>query len=286
MTTPKAGVPFGSQSRKSREWRYDRLTWPEIREAVGRDPQPVVVIPWAAVEDHGRHLPLSTDNDINEGVLHEAGRRAGGELLVLPSIPFGLDEHHMDFPGTIAIEMETCLAYVSQVAISVARHGFRHILIVNGHGSNRSLVELAARKCVLATGAICASMAVNLAVDGALADDVLEAHRRGGRGSVAHACEYETSMMLHLLPEYVQMDKARRDVGQLKLKYFNWDYPEPSVYSWQDWWSRMSQEGISGDASVATRELGEKLFEASVERFIELAQEFRTIPVRERVDHH
>jgi len=268
------------------EWRYDRLTWPEIRQALARDPQPVVVIPWAAVEDHGPHLPLSTDNDINEGILFEAARRSDGDILVLPSIPYGLDEHHMDFPGTIAIEMETCLAFVAQVAISVARHGFRHILIVNGHGSNRSLAELAARKCVLATGAICASMAVNLAVSRALAGDVLDAERKGGPGSVAHACEYETAMMLKLLPEYVQMDKAARDIGQLKLKYFNWDYPEPSVYAWQDWWSRFSAQGICGDAAAATPELGKRLFEVSVERFLELAREFRTIPLRERVDHH
>src|SRR5574342_1113563 len=114
------------------EWRYDRLSWPQMREAIARRPQPVVAIPIGAVEDHGPHLPLATDNDILDAVLAEAGRRAAGDLLVLPIIPFGLDEHHMDFPGTIAIDVQTCLAYVSQVAISVARHGFKHILIVNG----------------------------------------------------------------------------------------------------------------------------------------------------------
>lgn len=268
------------------EWRYDRLTWPEIRGALARRPQPVVVIPWAAVEDHGPHLPLSTDNDINEGILFEAARRSGGDVLVLPSIPFGLDEHHMDFPGTIAIEMETCLAFVSQVAVSVARHGFTHILIVNGHGSNHAIAELAARKCVLETGIVCASMAVNLAVNPALAGDVLDKERKGGWGAVGHACEYETSMMLALAPEYVQMDKATRSIGQSKLKYFNWDHPEPSVYAWQDWWSRFSPEGICGDAAAATPGLGERLLEVTVERFLELVREFREIEIRERVDHH
>jgi len=113
------------------QWRYDRLTWPEMKEVIGRKPQPVVAIPFGTVEDHGPHLPLSTDNDILEAVLWECGRRAGGELLVTPTIPVGLDEHHMDFPGTLSVDMETCLAYVSQVAISVARHGFTHIFIVN-----------------------------------------------------------------------------------------------------------------------------------------------------------
>jgi creatinine amidohydrolase len=142
-------------------WRYDHLTWVEMKTALARVPQPVVAVPIGAVEDHGPHLPISTDNDILEGVLAECGRRAAGDLLVLPVIPFGLDEHHMDFPGTIAIDIETTIAYLAQTAISVARHGFTHILIVNGHGSNHAICDLAARKCVLATGAICASTTVN-----------------------------------------------------------------------------------------------------------------------------
>lgn len=267
-------------------WRYDHLSWPEMRAAIARDPQPVVAIPIGAVEDHGRHMAISTDNDILEGVLAACGERAAGDLLVLPVIPFGLDEHHMDFPGTIAIDMETTLAYLSQVAISVARHGFRHILIVNGHGSNHSICDLAARKCVIATGMICAATTVNAAVDPALVADALDANRRGGWGSVGHACEYETAMMLHLHPERVDMREAERDIGQLKLKYFNWDHPDRSAYSWQDWWSRFSRDGVCGDASVATAELGRLMLDVTVERFVELVREFRTIPIRERVDHH
>ena len=163
-------------------WRYDHLTWPEMKAAIARKPQPVVAVPIGAVEDHGPHTPLSTDNDILEGVLAECGRRAGGDLLVLPTIPFGLDEHHMDFPGVIAIDIPTALAYLSQTAVSVARHGFTHLLIVNGHGSNQSICDLAARQCVLATGAICAATTVNAAVSPALVADVLDAERKGGNG--------------------------------------------------------------------------------------------------------
>ena len=267
-------------------WRYDHLTWPEMKAAIARRPQPVVAIPIGAVEDHGPQTPLSTDNDILEGVLAECGRRARGDLLVLPTIPFGLDEHHMDFPGVIAIEMETALAYLAQTAISVARHGFTHIFIVNGHGSNQSICDLAARKCVLATGVVCAATTVNAAVNPALVADVLDKERKGGWGSVGHACEYETSMMLHLHPDRVQMDKARRDIGQLKLKFFNWDFPEPSAYAWQDWWSRFSAEGVCGDASAATPEFGRRMFELTVERFVEMTREFQGIEIKPRVDHH
>lgn len=267
-------------------WRYDHLTWPEMNAAIARVPQPVVLAPIGAVEDHGPHMSLSTDNDILEGILAECGRRSDGDLLLLPVIPFGLDEHHMDFPGTIAIDIQTTLAYLTQTVISVARHGFTHILIVNGHGSNAAICDLAARECVLKTGVICGATTVNAAVNPALVADVLDAERKGGWGSVGHACEYETAMMLHLHPERVEMDKAYRDVGQRKLKYFNWDYPEPSAIAWQDWWSRFSKEGICGDAAAATREFGERMFELTVERFLEMVREFRTIPIRPRVDHH
>jgi creatinine amidohydrolase len=267
-------------------WRYDHLTWPEMRNAIAQRPQPVVAIPIGAVEDHGPHMSISTDNDILEGVLAACGEAAAGDLLVLPTIPFGLDEHHMDFPGTIAVDIQTTLAYLAQVAISVARHGFTHILIVNGHGSNISICDLAARECVLKTGVICAATTVNAAVNPALVADVLDAERKGGWGSVGHACEYETAMMLHLHPDRVDMSQAERDIGQLKLKYFNWDYPEPSAYSWQDWWSRFSRAGVCGDASAATPEFGARMFEVTVTRFVEMVREFRTIEIKPRVDHH
>ena len=85
------------------------------------------------------------------------------ETLSLPVLPVGFEEHHMDFPGSLTSSIEVLMAYFADAAISVARHGFTHIMLVNGHGSNASIVELAARKAVLATGAIVAAMAGNAA---------------------------------------------------------------------------------------------------------------------------
>ena len=102
---------------------------------------------------------------------------------------------------------------------------------------------------------------------------------------MGHAGEYETPMMLHILPGDVKMEKALREIGQLKMKYFNSDYPDPSAFGWQDYWSRFSQNGICGDATAATAESGRILFEATVSRFLDMIREFRTIPIRECVDH-
>ena len=268
----------------ARTWRYDEHTWPEIKQRITE--QPVVILPVGTIEDHGPHMTINTDNVILESMVHTAAQRAPDDMIVLPAVPYGLDEHHMDFPGTISINMHTLIDYVSDVGVSVARHGFEHILVVNGHGSNHPVCDLAARNIVLKTGMICASMSPNAAIDPTLAQDVIGAERKSKPGGIAHACEYETSLMLHLRPDLVDMTLAEADFGQVKLKYFNWDYGEPSVLSWQDWWSRFSNNGIAGDASVATAEFGAHCFDVTVERFVELVREFRTIKIKPRVDHH
>jgi creatinine amidohydrolase len=264
--------------------RYDELTWIEMREAISNNP--VVLLPFGTVEDHGPHLPLNTDNVIVEAICLDAAQRAPGEMLVMPTAAYGLDEHHMDFPGTITVDMQTLLAFVADVAISPARHGFSHVLIVNGHGSNASIAELAARRVVLQTGIVCGAMSPNAAIDPTLAEPTLSEMRRSSSGGVAHAGEYETAMMLHLRPDLVQMDRAVREVGQLKLEHFNWDHSEPSVLSWQDWWSRMSESGVCGDPTVATAEFGRALFERTVQNFVRFVREFRTLPLRPRRDMH
>ncbi|MGC9334749.1 MAG: creatininase family protein [Anaerolineae bacterium] len=264
--------------------RYDELTWREMREAISR--QPVVALPFGAVEDHGPHMPISTDNVIVEALCLEAARRAPDDMLVMPLIAYGLDEHHMDFPGTVSVDMQTLIDYVADVAASPARHGFTHVLIVNGHGSNAPIADLAARSVVLETGIVCGAMSPNAAVDPTLAEPTLSEMRRSGPGGVAHAGEYETAMMLHLRPDLVQMDKAVTEMGQLKQTFFNWDHPEPSVLSWQDWWSRMSESGICGDPTVATAEFGQALFETTVQNLVQFVREFRTLPLRPRRDRH
>ncbi len=266
------------------KYRYDELSWPEVKQAAADGK--ALLIPIGSIEDHGPHLPLNTDNVIVEAVCFEVSRRAPDEILSLPVLPVGFEEHHMDFPGSLTSSIEVLMTYFADAAISVARHGFTRIMLVNGHGSNASIVELAARKAVLATGAIVGAMAGNAAVDDVLVRDLIAQRRKSEYGGIGHACEYETAMMLYLRPDLVQMDKAVKEMGQLSLKYFNWDHPTPSAFAWMDWWSRFSETGIAGDPTVATREFGEFLFNATVERMIDLLREFKQIPIRERKDHH
>jgi creatinine amidohydrolase len=264
--------------------RYDELTWLEMREAIDR--QPVVLVPFGTIEDHGPHLPINTDNLILEAICLQAAERAGGEALVLPAIPYGLDEHHMDFPGTISVDSHVLLDLVADVAVSVASHGFTHVLIVNGHGSNTSIADLAARRVVLETEIVCGAISPNAAIDPAWAEPTLSEMRRSEPGGIAHAGEFETAVMLHLRPDLVQMGRAVREMGQLQIPFFNWDHPEPSALSWQDWWSRMSENGVCGDPTVATAEFGKAVLETIVENVARFISGFRSIPLRPRRDLH
>lgn len=165
-----------------KDYLYQHYTWMELRDVVPK--QPVVILPIGSVEDHGPHLPLDTDNFLVWNICEEAARRANGDILLLPQIPYGYETHHMDFAGTIDIRQEHLLNFVLDVTKSVAHHGFRRILIADGHGSNMPILDLVARRTILETNALCAAF-----IWPSLARDVIRSVRESGRGGMAHACD-------------------------------------------------------------------------------------------------
>ncbi len=258
------------------EYRYARLSWPEVNEAV--ELGKVVLLPTGSTEQHGPHLPLDTDAFLCESVCLEAGRRAPDRVLVLPPVPYGLNLHHMDFPGTVHIEPETFVAFCLDVAKSVAYHGFEKLLIVNGHGSNAPLVELVARKTVLQTRSLCAAVSyLQLA---------LEAFGRVRDTSVtAHADELETSLYLYLAAERVRMDRAVAG-EDVRGRYLSSDSTPDYPVRFSDVWSRWTRTGVHGDPTSASAEKGRVAFEAAVTGLLELVEEWRSWPVGERSDQH
>jgi creatinine amidohydrolase len=257
------------------EYRYNRLTWEEMNDAIAA--QKVVVLPTGSTEQHGPHLPLDVDAFLVESVCLELGRRAAERVLVLPTVSFGLNLHHIDFPGTIHIEPEVFIAFCLNITKSVAYHGFQRILIVNGHGSNSPLVDLVARKTVLGTGSLCA--AVNYFSLG------VEAFERVRQTPVmAHADEFETSLYLHLAPERVRMDKAVAD-NDVAGRYMSSDSTLPYV-RFSDFWGRWTKVGVHGDPTAATAEKGKIIWEAVLARLAEVVDEFRAWPSAPRTDQH
>jgi len=264
---------------ESRTYLYEHYTWPKLAEVVPS--QPVVVLPIGSVEDHGRHLPLDTDNFLIWSICTAAAERSPGEMLLLPLIPYGFEAHHMDFPGTIDIGAEHLLHFVLDVTKSVACHGFQRILIADGHGSNMPILDLVARRTILETDSLCAAF-----IWPSLALDEIRKVRESERGGMAHACELETSVYLHLDGQRVEMDQAKKELGMPKSDFIWMDLLQGSPALLMDHWSRFSKGGVSGDPTLASAEKGEIIFEAVVNAFVRLVREFKNRQRGERTNHH
>ena len=144
-------------SKASEEYRYEKLTWPEINDAV--ELGKVCIVPCGAVEQHGPHLPLDVDLVCPTGIAHGAGRRSPDKMLVLPIVAYGYTGHVMDFPGTINNDFEHFMHHVLDITKSLAYHGFKKIILLNGHGSNMPNLDLVARRTNLETDAECLPIA-------------------------------------------------------------------------------------------------------------------------------
>lgn len=266
-------------------FRYEKMTWPDIDRAAvdGR----LVLIPAGTLEDHGRHLPVDTDVVLAQGVCQAAASRIPQEVVLLPPITHGFSPHHIDFPGTITIAWKTFIDYVVDINRSLVHHGFRKILIVNGHGSNRPVLDLAARLTVVEHPyAHCAVVSwweltrVREVFAGIRASDW-----------VAHACELETSAYLALEPDHVDMSQAERDVSFEKSPHFWSDLagapPEGyrNAVALTEYWSTVTRDGVKGDPTVATRAKGESLVNAAADELVDIVREFKARPIRPRVAH-
>ena len=140
-------------SRAKTEYRYEKLTWPEINDAV--DLGKVCIVPCGAVEQHGPHLPLDVDLVCPGGIATGAGQAIPDKMLVLPIVAYGYTGHVMDFPGTINNDFEHFMHHVLDITKSLAYHGFKKIILLNGHGSNMPNLDLVARRTNLETDAEC-----------------------------------------------------------------------------------------------------------------------------------
>lgn len=273
-------------SRAATEYRYEKLTWPEINDAV--DLGKVCFVPCGAVEQHGPHLPLDVDLVCPLGVARGAGEQVPDKMLVLPIVAYGYTGHVMDFPGTINSDYRTFQDHVLDIARSLAYHGFKKIVLFNGHGSNMPNLDLVARRTNLETDAECVCLAWwnLLTVDKEFMPAWRESKFPGG---CSHACELETSLYL-----YLDGDNVRKDKIESGVVGFN---EEDSPFQWVDlfgqgpatvvsWTSSYSATGVLGDAELASEEKGRRAYEEAVKQLVRFVTWFKDRPKDERRDMH
>jgi creatinine amidohydrolase len=273
-------------NRAATEYRYEKLTWPEINDAV--DQGKVCVVPCGAVEQHGPHLPLDVDIVCPQGIAFGAGRTVPDKLLILPPVWYGYTGHVMDFPGTINTHFETFMQQVLDVSKSLAYHGFKKIILLNGHGSNMPNLDLVARRTNLETDAECVVVAWwnLLTVDKSFFPKWRQSKFPGG---CAHACELETSLYLYLDGGDVRTDQIKN--GTIS---FN---EEDSPFMWVDlfaagpatvisWTSSYSETGVLGEPELATAEKGRQVYEEAVKQLVRFVTWFKDRPKDQRHDRH
>jgi creatinine amidohydrolase len=273
-------------SRAATEYRYEKLTWPEINDAV--DMGKVCVVPCGSVEQHGHHLPLDVDIVCPQGIAYGAGKAVPDKMLVLPPVWYGYTAHVMDFPGTINTHWETFIKSVLDITKSLAYHGFKKILLLNGHGSNMPNLDLAARRTNLETDAECilAAWWNLLTVDKTFLPRWRQSKFPGG---CAHACELETSLYLYLDGDNVRKDKIENgDVSfNLEESPFNWvDLFAAGPATKISWTSSYSDSGVLGEARLATAEKGRQVYEEAVKQLSRFVTWFKDRPQDERNDRH
>lgn len=234
-----------------RRWMLSEITYGSARDF----PYEVAVLPVGATEAHGRHLPYATDTLQVEAVAERAcglATEAGAQVLLLPAMPYGVNENTLGFPWTISLKPTTLFRVVSDVVSSVEEHGIPKFVLLNGHGGNEFKPLLRE---------LCRETSVHLfLVDWWNAAP--EAHRATFVKPGEHADEMETSMLLHLCPDRVQMDDAGRGVTHpSRLEAVN----DGLAWIARPWHLLTEDSGV-GDPSLATAEKGAAFLEASARK--------------------
>jgi creatinine amidohydrolase len=257
---------------------FQELTSPEIKQAAERNT--LLLLPVGQVEEHGPHLPLETDCIIARETARVVAEQLAGEMpvLVLPTIWTAYSVRQVgQWPGLISFrEPETMIQMVYDILASLIATGFRKIVIINGHGNNPAILELACRKIGSdydVFPAVTFSLGMTKGVGASVRKSAM-----GGCGG--HADETETSLVLHLAPHLVHMERAtNEDVVAYQTRFFPGDIysnipDRVSGLFWSTWGVVQSKTGVYGDPTVATAETGEALFDEIVATHVAFLREF------------
>jgi creatinine amidohydrolase len=235
------------------------MTWPQVADL---SPDTPVVVPVAALEQHGGHLPVFTDSLLLGEVVRRVSERLSDRVLFAPLMWLGNSDHHLDFAGTLSAAPRVYLDLLNGLAENFMTHGFRRIVFLNGHGGNivpgrQSVFELRQRRrerrdllLLFATYWDCGARPHEGRTD-------LVQRQMG------HACEWETSMILRIAPQLVG------DLAKLETVEFGFAF-EPAFRGWIT--KDRTVPGHIGSPQAASREKGEYLFETFSAGVVELLE--------------
>ncbi|MBX6311529.1 MAG: creatininase family protein [Isosphaeraceae bacterium] len=247
--------------------RFAEMTAPEIRD-LSRDGT-LIVAPIAACEQHSRHLPVFTDSILCGAVADGLEQALPDRILLLPVLWLGASEHHIPLGGTLTATLPTYETMLIELLTPLLREGFRRVLLLNGHGGNIDPLHVALRRLdaqfprALLTGAAYWEIAA----------DELAALCQGSRKEMGHACEIETSMVLHLRPELVRRHLIRDDPSETPAT--------PKGLFWARDFARRTDHGAVGYPEHADAARGRLMLEAVIRKVTAAAKQLLALPLQE-----
>ncbi len=253
--------------------------WQDLttRDFIGLDPeQTVAILPVAAIEQHGPHLPLSTEAVINEGIVNRtlAVLSEPPTVLVMPALIVGESLEHLDYPGTLSVSTETLLAFWMDVGHSVARTGLRKLVVFNSHGGQIPLVDILAVRLRWELDMLV--VRANYFAFGTPTDLFETSELEHG----IHGGEVESSLMLYLRPDLVRVDALENFEGLTERMSRDNTILGPERTVGFGWLSHdLNPEGVCGNAGRADAMRGQKLLEYVADSLVKLINEVARTPL-------
>ncbi|MEM1377129.1 MAG: creatininase family protein [Pseudomonadota bacterium] len=252
-----------------------RVWWGDFtaREFEDLDPEKTIaVMPIAATEQHGPHLPVSTDHTIMAGMLEATFLQLPDDLDIrfLPIQCIGKSNEHIRVPGTLTMDATTIIDAWNQIGDSIARTGIRKLVMVNSHGGNEEIMGIVARDLRVRHHMLVAKTSwMRFGVPDSLFSDYDQTYG-------IHGDDYETSVMLHFSPDTVQMDKAQNfesAVPKARETFKHLAHQSPHAFAWIA--GDLNADGVVGDSAKATAEKGAACVAHQTKGFVELLEDMR-----------
>jgi len=258
-----------------------RRFWAELKSSEFADLDPgttIAILPVAAIEQHGPHLPVMTDTAIAEGMIATVLARLPDDLrvLFLPVQMIGKSNEHLRSPGTITYSAENLISIWVEIGESVHRAGLRKMVIVNSHGGNADVIGIVARELRVRHNMLVATTQWRrFGLPGGLYSEFDARHG-------IHAGDIETSLMLHFRPELVDMRKAKRFASKAADMERDYAHLRPAGQHGFGWIAQdLNADGALGDASAATAEKGRLTAAHQADAFIALLRDVARFPLDE-----
>jgi creatinine amidohydrolase len=275
-------VGFGHSRETSKPLILQEMTWTDVQEYLSKSD--MVIIPIGSTEQHGPHLPLGTDSFIATDIAKMISVRTG--VMVAPVVLAGYSVYHSGFPGTLSLKPETMEQVLFETAEMLIKHGFRRIMFLNGHGGNTIVQSKVIHRINHNTAAIALALGDYSPIDGEPPKDWFD----------QHAGVQETSVMLHLEPGLVQMERAEKPKIRFSPQMENYlmlGRKNPELMG--IFWSLLAtpQETEKGGAShqissngvwsfsdpnEATKEIGEQYISKRVESSTKFIETWKQVP--------